>query len=872
MAPLAPPYTPGRRFIATFGYALLQAAVIGSAVAALLYFRAPRVADEEGEAIASHALTRARQMMEQLESGFYDWRARALGRESLRSDAEVAVVAIDEESLANARRGEQAVLAQRPWPRQVLGALVERILAEGARLVVIDLPLWDASPSCAPATDDPAASSDDEAFRAALDKHAGKTVLAFQAGDEVAAGVPQTRPYLALVDHRASANEAREPVRRILAERRPAYVIQEGPRVAVWAGVQSEEEGRALIRSWNPKDLKAPLVVRELTPADRASEVTPVELVVSLAEVKVDAVDPAKISRARSLEHPFAPLIGARSGYGSAGLQPDPDGTVRGVPHLTNYAPREGQVRLMPSAVLQAGMLLAETRQLRMQGGRLFIGDRYSIPVDESGFGLIRWEAEEAAKDARGSLKRVVSAWRLLVNLEDARHGLPPHYRNDLEGRVVILEDATSYSTDRVSTPIGDAVPGGSVLAQAMVNLLKSDGVERVDAKWDAVAAFALAFLGAFLALTFATSLRTVGGLLAYLTAVGLVAVVYLYVAYQSFVEDRLWLSVAGPLSAMALTTFFSMASALRMDRRFREFLHAALGHNVSQETVRLLSQEPELLHPDRRQVTVLRVRIEGFSVILERASPEKIAGLLQEYLFEVTQVVQAAGGQIDKHLGDETIAFWGAPVRTDRHPQLACETAMELMRRLERGRAEWLERYGHDVDIRIGIESGEALVGDLGSDAKSNYTVLGDAVRMSGRLCGETKRYGARILVGEGTARAATDEFAFREVDRIRPPGSTLPSQIFELWGARNSLDDRAVDHLARYEHALVAYHERRFAEALELMQQCATERNDSIAALYTMRCAKLLQRPPPGDWDGVWTEAESPPPTAASKSTPAA
>jgi adenylate cyclase len=343
----------------------------------------------------------------------------------------------------------------------------------------------------------------------------------------------------------------------------------------------------------------------------------------------------------------------------------------------------------------------------------------------------------------------------------------------------------------------------------------------------------------------------------------------YLWVAHQTFVEDRVWLSVAGPLLAMALTTLFSMAYALRAERRFRDFLAGTLGRSLSPETVRLLSQEPELLHPDRRQVTVLRVRIEGFSVFLERATPERVAGLLQEYLYEVTMLVHGAGGQIDKHVGDETIAFWGAPVRTDRHPHLGCETALELCRKLERSRQEWQERYGHDVEIRIGLESGEVLVGDLGSDARSNYTVLGDAVRMSGRLCGETKRYGVRVLVGEGTARVATDEFAFREVDRIRPPGATLPSQIFELWGPRSSLDDAAVDHLARYEHALVAYHERRFAEALELMQRCATERNDPIAALYTMRCAKLLQRPPPGDWDGVWSDdapaAAAPAPAAA-------
>ena len=242
---MAASFTPGRRFFATFGYSLLQAAIFGSTVAALLYFRAPRVQDEEGEALASHALTRARQGLERLESFFYDWRARALGRESSRSDAEVAVVAIDEEALANARRGEQAVLAQRPWPRHVLGSLVERILDEGARLVVIDLPLWDASPSSGPATDEPTrwAGNDDEAFRAALDRRPGKTVLAFRPRYESAPGVPQTRPYLALLEHRGSATEARESVRRILAERRPAYLIQDGPRVAVWAGVAGEGRG-----------------------------------------------------------------------------------------------------------------------------------------------------------------------------------------------------------------------------------------------------------------------------------------------------------------------------------------------------------------------------------------------------------------------------------------------------------------------------------------------------------------------------------------------------------------------------------------------------------------------------------------------------
>jgi adenylate cyclase len=845
------PFTPGRRFFATFGYSLLQAAIFGSTVAALLYFRVPRA--EVGEPLATHALTGLRRRLEAAEQPFYDWRARELGRASTRSDAEVVLVALDEETLANARRGDRAALGGHPWPRSAVGDLVDRILVEGARLVVIDLPLWDASSSC-PATDQPRpwAGDDDQLFRAALDRHPGKTMLVFRPLDDQAfRSAPQPRPFLALVEHRQGAADARETVRRILADRRPAYVVPDGKRVQVWAGAATEEEARSVLRLW---DVKGPTQIRELQPSDRAHEVSPVDLLVSLGAVTVEGMDPQRVPRVRSLQHPYAPLIGSRSLYGGVALAPDQDGVVRGIPHLVNYAPREGQVQLLPSAPLAVAMHLAGTRQLRYRNGRLWVGDRYSVPVDESGHALLRWEADEAARDARGSLKRVISAWRLWVNLEDQRQGLPPHFRNDLEGRVVVLVDATSYTTDRVSTPIGPAVPGGAVLAQAAVNLLKSDAVERVDPRWDAVAAFVLAFLGAFLALTFATSIRTAGGILAYLLAVAGVAAAYLWMSRQIFVEDRLWLAVAGPLGAMAVTTAFSMANVLRLDRRFREFLQAALGRNLSPETIRLLSNDPNLLHPERRQVTVLRVRLEGFSQFMEKGTPEQVAGLLQEYLFEVTSIIRQSGGQVDKHLGDETLAFWGAPVRTDRHPHLCCETALDLLERADRSRRQWQQRFGHEVDLRIGLESGEVLAGDMGSDVKSNYSVLGEAVRMAGRLCGETKRYGAKVLVGEGTARVASDEFVFREVDRIRPPGTTLPTQIFELWGRRADLDERGQERLALYERGLVAYHERRFGEALELMRKCSEDREDPIAALYVRRCEQYLQHPPPADWDGVW------------------
>jgi adenylate cyclase len=849
------PFTPGRRFFATFGYALLQAAIFGSTVAALLYFRVPRAADEEGEELASHAMNRVRKALEGTESFFYDWRARKLGRASVRSDAEVALVAIDEETLANARRGDPALTAIYPWPRQVVGALVERILAEGAKLVIVDLPLWDASPT---GTN----GADDEALRAALDKRAGKNVLGFLPGERPTSVSPQARPYLVLVDTRSSTGEAHDVVRRVLAERRPAYAIPADQKTQVWAGVRTEEEGKALAKAW---ELKGAVTMREFAAADRAHEVTPIDLLISTSAIDVKGLDSSRVPRVRSLELPYAPLLGSRTAFGNIGLQPDDDGVVRGTPLLLNYAPRTGQVHLLPSAVLAGAMQLLGTRDVRYERGRLFVGDRYSVPVDSGGYSLVRWDAEEAAKDARGSLKRVISAWRLLVNVDDARQGLPPHFRNDLEGRVAIIVDATAYSTDHVVTPIGDRMSGGSVLAQAMVNLLKSDGIERVDPKWDAVAAFVLAFLGAFLALTFGTSIRTFVGMAAYLASVAAVAAAYLWVAHQAFVEDRMWLAVAGPLVSMALTTGFSMAYALRLDRRFRDFLQAALGRNLSLETIRLLSQDPDLLRAERRQVSVLRVRIEGFSAVLERGTPERVAGLLQEYLYEINALFRRGAGQVDRHVGDETTAFWGAPVRTDRHPQMACEAALELVDRLDRSRKEWSTRYGHDVETRIGVDTGEVLVGDLGSDVKSNYTVLGEAVRWSGRLCGETKRYKVRILVGEATVAATSDEFVFREVDRLRHPSATPYARVFELFGQKGKVDAATMEYLARYGEALASYHERKFSQAMEQFTACLQKRPDPIAELYVRRCDRLQSRPPPQDWDGIYVADDAPAPAPA-------
>jgi adenylate cyclase len=170
----------------------------------------------------------------------------------------------------------------------------------------------------------------------------------------------------------------------------------------------------------------------------------------------------------------------------------------------------------------------------------------------------------------------------------------------------------------------------------------------------------------------------------------------------------------------------------------------------------------------------------------------------------------------------------------------------------------QWEKVYGHRIQFRAGINSGDVVVGDMGSDLKSNYTVMGDAVNLASRLEGANKAYGTYVLVGDATAQLAQDSYTFREVDRVRVKGKTQPTRVHELLGRRGELPPRVQELLPLYDEALTAWGQRRFAEALACFERCAREFEDPVSALYARRCQGYLEKPPPEDWDGVYSLEE--------------
>ncbi|RKH13236.1 adenylate/guanylate cyclase domain-containing protein [Corallococcus sp. CA053C] len=851
-------HSAGRRFLQRLGFSLLQAALFGCLLGLLVSQRVSRPVrpdDTPGPTLSpSGFVDMLSRWLDDGERVFYDWRIRQLGERSERSDR-VVLVSIDDDTLAEAQQGPRADIAAYPWPRQVMGGMVHRLVEEGASVVMLDFAYPELSPrACVtPArTGRGALSQDDDALRALLDQDPGQSVLAFRWGTEGTRTLPPTGrlwPYRVRLGSYPGPTEARVRAQSVLALQRPAFLIPAGKGLEVWAGVADEGEGRSLGEQLGTLAAS----IQERRAADDAFRVAPVDLFLSLASVQVAGLDPEKLLEVRQLQHPVTPLLGASSGYGATTLPADPDGVVRGVPHLIAYSPHGGERHVLPSLPLAAAMRLAGTQKLRYADGRLHIGDKYSVPMDASGYSLLRWEAPSATRGARGPLARSIRAWNVLLNLFDTQTERPARFDHDLDGRAVILTNTSSYAPERRVTPIGPGIANGAILGQALANILASDGITRVAPRVDMLATMGLAFIGAFLALSFSWLLRSVSGAVLFVGVVLAAGAGYVAAAGWFFVNERQWVAVAGPLWSMGLAFLFTTIYAFRTEQDVRDFVHSALGRYVSPEVARLVARDVSLMRPERRKMSVYLCDIEGFTRLAEALPPEQLVPLLNTFLTEMTAVVRATAGQVDTYIGDSVLAFWGAPVRTDRHAHLACEAALKLQAVLAQKQPLWEKQFGHRLSVRAGIDTGDLLVGDMGSELKSHYTVMGDAVGMAGRLEAANKQYGTQVLVGESTAQLASDAYVFREVDRVLVRDQPNPVRIHELLGRRGEFSGEKQAGMALYEKALTAYYARDFLTAQELFRRCGVEHGDPVARVYVQRCQGHIQNPPPADWDGV-------------------
>ena len=296
--------------------------------------------------------------------------------------------------------------------------------------------------------------------------------------------------------------------------------------------------------------------------------------------------------------------------------------------------------------------------------------------------------------------------------------------------------------------------------------------------------------------------------------------------------------------------------SLLTMKRGLRSF-----SYYVPTDLVRavLASGQEAKLEGHARQLTVYFSDIAGFTSIAETMAPEELVREMSRYLDEMTRIIGTAGGTIDKFIGDAIMAFWGAPAPTADHAAKACEAAIRCQQRLAalRTSAEtpWLAR----VHARVGIASGDVLVGNVGTPERFNYTVMGDTVNLASRLESLNKQYGTSILVSESTYRAAQAVVLGRPVDIVQVKGKQQGVRIYELLCLASDADDRTRECAALFEDAFTAYVSRDFQSALARFEMAARlDSDDRPAQLLGERCRRYVDSPPPTNWDGVYVSTQ--------------
>jgi adenylate cyclase len=251
----------------------------------------------------------------------------------------------------------------------------------------------------------------------------------------------------------------------------------------------------------------------------------------------------------------------------------------------------------------------------------------------------------------------------------------------------------------------------------------------------------------------------------------------------------------------------------------------------------------------------VLFSDIRGFTSLSENMAPERLMGFINEYLTPMTRIVFDEKGTLDKYIGDAVMAFWNAPVDQPDHALRACRAAVKMIEQLERLKQGWRAAGYPELDIGIGINTGAMVVGNMGSDVRVDYTVLGDAVNLGSRLEGTNKEYETRIVISESTWAAVKDQVVARRLGAVRVKGRREPVRIYELrgLGAPTSADAPGLD---AFERALRCWEARQFDAAPQAFSEVlAVWPDDRPTRLYLEALDAFADSPPPASWDGVIT-----------------
>ncbi|HUW49619.1 MAG TPA: adenylate/guanylate cyclase domain-containing protein [Sulfuricella sp.] len=527
-----------------------------------------------------------------------------------------------------------------------------------------------------------------------------------------------------------------------------------------------------------------------------------------------------------------------KAAHGAGHFNPlmDFDGVARRVPMLMEY--RGAYYESLSLAVVRTLLGIPSVQAVFGDDNRdalewLRVG-KINIPVDENVSALIPYRGQQ------GSFRYISAA--------DVLHGRAS--AKDLEGAIVLVGTTAPGLMDMRSTPVGAVYPGVEVHANLIAGMLDHN-IKQKPAFIMGAEIVEMLLLGLLLAF----ALPLLSPIRASFTAVAvLLLVIGVNLALWQYANTVM--PLAATLLMISMLFMLSMSYGFFVESRAKRQITGLFGQYVPPELVDEMSENPGnfSMEGESREMTVLFSDVRGFTTISEGLNPKELSLLMNEYMTPMTRIIHKHRGTIDKYIGDAIMAFWGAPIKDPAHARNAMLAAMEMQQAMISLREQFKARGWPEIRIGVGLNTGTMSVGNMGSEFRMAYTVMGDAVNLGSRLEGLTKIYGVGIIAGETTQKLLPD-MVFRELDQVRVKGKGEPVAIYEPIGLAGQADKAVLDELELWKQAIRLYRSQKWDLAeMQLLNLQKMSPQSLLYPLYLERIAYFRANPPEENWDGVF------------------
>ena len=544
-----------------------------------------------------------------------------------------------------------------------------------------------------------------------------------------------------------------------------------------------------------------------------------------------DIASQLRFKESRSYVPPIEELRARANGLGDVLISPDRDGIYRRVSLFTRY--RSHLIPCLAAAPLKNRFVFREN---------LIFLDGRPLAVSEKGEFILYYYGRDF-KFERLNVLELIAAYQ--------NPGTPGFHEvvHRIRDRFIIIALTAPGLRDLCPTAVSSLSPGAFVHGTLLVNLLHGDHVRGVGGIWKSALVLLLGITLGFLIVRTQSFWRNGLAVLVFVLGWPIVSFGFLHF-------HRYWIGFLPYELAFVVVFGLTATYGYSTEGKRRRMIRHIFSRYMSDVLVKELESDPEKakLGGERRFITIFFSDLADFTLLCETFEAEKIVNLLNDSFTEMSQIILDTKGIIDKYQGDGIMAFWGAPTSLKEHAVMACLAAIKCQRRME-DINQRLSREGFPpLVMRIGLHSGEAIVGNMGSTHRFDFTAVGDNVNVASRLEGLNKLFGTRIIVSEMTYELAKERVVARELDLIAVKGKTKAIRILELLGERSEMTQEEEQTKALFEEGLRRYRMRAFDEAQRAFESVAASRpHDQPCRIFIARCNDFRNAPPPLDWDGV-------------------